>query len=433
MSAVKGWCPGAHRPMLTGDGLLVRIRPHGGVLTDAAMLGIADCAAQFGSGLIEVTSRANVQIRGVTEATYTPLIAALGTLGLLDPDAGSENRRNVLASPLAGCDPRARLDIRPAVTALEAALTADTSLAALPAKFGFVIEDGGSFDLSDVDADVRFTALQAEEAIYFAVSIPDGTDGDWIIHMCAPETAPSLALKIARTFTDLSQGRQATRRMRDLIGHIGLAHFVDALDLENGPLPPFQSRTARHSGADCLGFHADARFTGVAMPFGRWTAGSFRGLAEAARRFGCGELRLTPWRAILIPGVAAEASAKLHETLTALGGILDPADPRLAVIACPGAPYCLSATTATQTDALALAAAARRLTPTGIALHVSGCAKGCARRAAAPATLIGNDGRYDLVFDGNAQDSPHLHKLSLDDAARLLCERAEQMNESAAL
>ena len=24
---VKGWCPGAHRPMMSGDGLVVRIRP----------------------------------------------------------------------------------------------------------------------------------------------------------------------------------------------------------------------------------------------------------------------------------------------------------------------------------------------------------------------------------------------------------------------
>lgn len=61
--AIKGWCPGALRPMLSGDGLVVRVRPHGGRLAATQAAGIAELAARHGNGLIDVTSRANLQVR----------------------------------------------------------------------------------------------------------------------------------------------------------------------------------------------------------------------------------------------------------------------------------------------------------------------------------------------------------------------------------
>jgi precorrin-3B synthase len=85
---------------------------------------------------------------------------------------------------------------------------------------------------------------------------------------------------------------------------------------------------------------------------------------------------------------------------TTHGFIVDSEDARLAVAACGGASTCERGTTDTRADALALMFAARRLCKTGVALHVSGCAKGCARQAAAPFTLIAHAGRYDFVVDG---------------------------------
>src|SRR5262249_26859406 len=84
--AIKGWCPGALRPMLSGDGLVVRVRPHGGRLAATQAAGIAELAARYGNGLIDVTSRANLQIRGVTDAAHLPLLDGLAQLGLLDSD-----------------------------------------------------------------------------------------------------------------------------------------------------------------------------------------------------------------------------------------------------------------------------------------------------------------------------------------------------------
>ncbi|MFN4102326.1 MAG: precorrin-3B synthase, partial [Pararhodobacter sp.] len=134
MSAVKGWCPGALQPMESGDGWVVRIRPPGGRLDAAQAATIADAAETLGNGVIELTGRANLQLRGVTPASHGPLIRALRAVGLTDPDAATEQRRNLIVTPFADAATDAL------ACAIEAALAA--SDLALPAKFGFALDNG---------------------------------------------------------------------------------------------------------------------------------------------------------------------------------------------------------------------------------------------------------------------------------------------------
>ena len=67
---IKGWCPGALRPMQSGDGLVVRIRPPMGRLTPQQAQAIAKAAETHGNGIIDLSARANLQLRGVTEASH---------------------------------------------------------------------------------------------------------------------------------------------------------------------------------------------------------------------------------------------------------------------------------------------------------------------------------------------------------------------------
>ena len=128
-----GWCPGALRPMPSRDGSIVRVKPHGATLSPDQAIGIAAAAITFGNGALDLTSHANLQIRGASDASLPGLTEALDRLGLLDPDAGAEARRNVMMSPLAGLDPEALLDTRPVVAALETRLVGEVGLAGLPA------------------------------------------------------------------------------------------------------------------------------------------------------------------------------------------------------------------------------------------------------------------------------------------------------------
>jgi precorrin-3B synthase len=144
---------------------------------------------------------------------------------------------------------------------------------------------------------------------------------------------------------------------------------------------------------------------GFGAAFGRLDANMLDAVARAAEMFGTGEIRLTPWRALILPHIREQQAGAMRDHFAAHGFIVDPEDPRLAVAACGGASTCERGTTDTRADALALMFFARKFHKTGVALHVSGCAKGCARQAAAPLTLIADAGRYELAVDATAIDA----------------------------
>jgi precorrin-3B synthase len=372
---VKGWCPGALRPMATGDGLLVRVRVPGGRLDAATAQAVDRVARAFGNGAIDLTRRANLQIRGVTDATLPPLLDHLDALGLLEPNgAAAEAVRNVIGPPLAGVDPGAWDDVRAAVTALETRLSTDAVLHALPAKFGVVVDDGGATPMDGVDGDVVFRAIGGGRFVVGldGVADPIGTTDD-----------PAAALgAIGRAFLTI---RGAARRVRDLAPQdvLALAHAAGPFAR---PVPWGDRPRGLPAGAVRLG-----------LPLGR---ADLAHLANLAETHADGILRLSPWRAVFLAGVRDPAAlGALARTL-----ITDPNDPRARVVACPGAPACASAHAAAAADALALADAL----PAGLTLHVSGCPKGCAAgRARHAVVLVGRaDGGYDLVRDGRAQDPP---------------------------
>ncbi|MGH6853295.1 MAG: precorrin-3B synthase, partial [Methylocella sp.] len=141
----KGWCPGARRPMQAKDGLLVRLRISSGVVPASTMRGLARAGRAHGNGLFDLSTRGNLQLRGVRQECLPYLMEALEALGLIDEDAAAEAVRNVLVSPLAGLD--GRIDAPQAAKALEAALAANKDLHALPGKFGFLIDDGSGLSL----------------------------------------------------------------------------------------------------------------------------------------------------------------------------------------------------------------------------------------------------------------------------------------------
>jgi precorrin-3B synthase len=423
--------------MESGDGLIVRLKLTGGILPLDLAMKIADWSSRFGNGEIDLTARANLQIRGVTDATLPGLQDAIAEAGLLDDNPDGEAIRNVIASPLAGLDPDAVLDIRPVVAALEAQLANDTSLYALPAKFCVAVDDGGRFGLGDVRADVRFEAVAGPA---FAIRL-DGALDD-ALGPCRPDDVPDVAAGLAGAFL----ARQGdARRMRDLVGRIGVAGVANGLGLAHNSKapPPLRGRSAMQSidgwgvqvplsrshrpGAGStphldLRSHLPLKREGVVievgLPFGRISGGNLEYFAKQTASVGATELRLALWRAILVACPSKDAATHLAQTLTPEAFILDPTDPRRRVAACVGAPACQRATTSVRADAGRFAPL---LAETQF-LHLSGCAKGCAHPRPAPVTLVGNDGRYDLICDGAPSDSPGRQGLTLDEAAAYLRE-----------
>lgn len=367
---VKGWCPGALRPMESGDGLILRIRPPAGRLTPEQGLALADLAEAYGDGAVELSARAHPHLRGVAPETLPKVQAALACSGLIDEDAASEARRNILVSPIW----RPGDETLALVAALEAALR---EAPPLPAKFGFAVDSGPRAILGEASADIRI-----ERA---AGGLILRAEGMALGEPVSAEEAPAKALALAHWFA--AKGGGEAKRMARLIA--------------SGARPPLEAIAAPLAGAPlapgpcAAGFH-------LAAPFGRIEAAALRLLAAAP-------LRLTPWRSIIIEG--------LHEDPRIPGLTADPEDPLLRVAACPGAPGCASAEGETRGLARSLAPQV----PEGALLHVSGCAKGCAHPGAAAATLVARpEGRYDLILNGSAKAKPHLEPLASADIPAIL-------------
>ncbi len=353
--------------MPSGDGLVLRIRPPLGRLTQAQGHGIAELAARYAQPLLDLTSRANLQLRGIAEEHYPALLAGLQALGLIDTDINAESRRNILVSPLweAG-------DGTPDLAHLLTDALAQTTAPQLPAKFGFALDCGQALLLRGCSADIRLE----RHAQGFLVYANGSTHG---VVACA-KNAIAHAMELAHWFVAAGGAPLGRGRMALLVAQTSVPSH-----LANTPVP------ATHAACPPWGLVPQGCVVG--FEFGQMPVDTLRALSTL------GPLRLTPWRSLLVEG--AQTVPPRSELITHAD------DVRMRVSACTGAPGCNQAAAPTRELAHTLAP----LVPPGHVLHVSGCSKGCAHLHPA-LTLVATSTGFDLVQHGTAASPPDAHNLS---------------------
>ena len=371
----RGACPSLPEPMQTGDGLLARLQPLAPLTLDQ-LAGLARLAATLGNGILEVTARGKLQLRGLTPATAPGLAEVVAALGIDVPQGFP-----VEVSALAGQDPSARFDPRPLARAISQG--AAPLVPHLAPKTSVVVDGGGRFRLGRLKADIAVSA--GEEGLSLALAgVPLGE--------VEAERAAAVVIALLQ--------RLAARGMSARMAEVVAAEGIEALRAAHGLAPPVPARDA---GVDPVGLHplADGRVAlGLGLEFGQVRAAALANLMDAARRAGGTEVEPAAGRALLLAGLTAKAAA-LREVAAGLGFITDPNDPRRRVYACAGRPACASA----RLDTHALAATLVPLLD-GRDLHISGCPKGCAHPAKAALTIVGLDEGAGLVVEGTPRDVP---------------------------
>ncbi|HYF89283.1 precorrin-3B synthase [Azospirillum sp.] len=419
----RGTCPGVLAPMRVGDGFLLRVRVPADVLPAEHARCIAELGDRYGNGLIDLSHRGNLQLRGIPADALAPVTDALRKMGYVSDDAASEAVRNVLCTPTAGLDPTAAMDVRGVARTLDARLATDTGLHRLPPKFGWLVCGGGIGHLADSSTDVRFDAVDGK---HFRVSLGGTLAKAAPLGLCRAEDVADVASALGRAFVELRASLpEPPRRMAGLVAVIGTEPFATRLSSLISPLPPgerikvrgthlmdlFGSAEPPHPNLLPRGEKGQAPTMVAAFPFGRLTCATLAALASV-----CAEIRITPWRALLLvaPSSDAEGIAKAH------GAILSHTDRRLKLTACSGAGGCDVGTTDTHATALAIADRAGPLLDHVRMVHVSGCAKGCAHPAIADVTLTARDGVYDVALNAKpGDDSPHTGLSPADAVARV--------------
>lgn len=362
----RGACPAFLAPMETGDGLILRLVPADGRLSPAQLRGLADAARRFGNGMMEVTARGSLQVRGLTGETVGPLQVAVVALGII-PRIGLA----VDVSPLGGRDPSEIADGHK--LAAEIIAGAQPLAGQLGPKVSVVVEGGGAVSLAGQKADVRLVATAPEQ---WAL-----TSGNGPARVLSEAEAATETLAALSAIAALGRAARAT----DLPGCGGRARLAEA----KAPL----GRIPLADGTLAFGF---------GLPFGAGDASQFEAIAHAAEVAGARDLRPAPERTLIATGLSEGAADTFAERLATLGCITASGDPRARVAACAGAPACASAYIPARALAPVLAEAFAPLLDGTVSLHLSACTKGCAHPAPASLAFVGMDGGVALVHDGPA-------------------------------
>jgi precorrin-3B synthase len=447
------------------DGGICRIKMPGGVLRASEARAIADAAEQHASGVIEITNRANLQIRGVlagheavlserlVDAGFGPAtLAAIEALLMSAARAASaaDDVRNLMLSPSAGRDPQALIDTRPLAGQLLALLQSEPRFTALSPKFALLLDGGEQLAMVEHPHDVWLAAMSTDDGVRFAFGLagcppvaqvessgagtrpmpvepapapactsepmqaltsePARASKPAPAHPTAstpalaavlPSQVPALANALLQTFLDLAAPDHT--RMRHLLE----AHPLEAVMQRTQTyldfplvIEPALAQWHRASADASLRFGVHPQRApgtwqvGGQAPLGRLDAATLRALASIAEESGDATLHMTPWQSVLLPDIAADATAAVLARLAALGFACDPTQPLARLIACAGSTGCAKSLADTKTDALRLAS----LLPAAVEqVHLSGCPRSCAAAHRAPYTLLAAaECHYDL-------------------------------------
>jgi len=378
----RGFCPGVWAPLASGDGLLVRVRAPRGRLEANQIRGLARAARTFGNGIIELTRRANLQLRGVSSSSLPGLQTELLRLQLACPSADVERRPALWVCPLDGLDPRCP-PLEPVAEALESLLARPELTRDLSDKFS-VLVSGGSALSAELAGDVRVQLLAARPG-WAELSIPDGDSSQPLGACRSSEVGKAVAALLVLLGATVGEHK----RMRQLLVAGAGARLSVALAPLLEPTPGEATWPV-----ELLGFQSGRRhWFGFELPFGSLEAPGWEEVADLAERFGSGEVRLLPGRALLLPDVHEIHRPALAERAAAAHFIVERPTPWLRLVACSGAPACRAAHAETRQLASELGSLVRARLLEDATLHVSGCEKGCAWGGAADITLVhGSDG-----------------------------------------
>jgi ferredoxin-nitrite reductase len=406
-------CPGLFYATPAQDGVIYRIRTPAGTLTSEQARAVAHFAEQMGNGYLQVTNRANLQIRSAHTVAPPALLSAFQAVGLAAALSGVDHLRNIMASPTAGIDAQALIDTRPYVTALDAAIVQHEEFAGLPAKFSVGFDGGEAVSVRHHPNDVWFVAASDRptdtgeahpSAFRLLFNAGHGQELDTGL-LVRPEDCVPLVVAIAHVYLmhvvpgqACSTGKKP--RLRQVITELGIAGYLEQLQQLVPLAPPLRPVVMARSAdvsphARPIGAHPQRQpglaYFGVVAPLGRLTIHQFRELADLAQVYGRGTMRLTPWQNVLIPDVPTERVPLLHQAIAPLGLYDSPTHPWSALVACTGNRGCGASATDTTGHALDLA---NHLDQRGrldqpLNIHLSGCTKSCAQQHRSEIALVG--------------------------------------------
>ncbi len=412
------------------DSFMLRLRVPGGVLRSHGMRGLAAMAAKWGPGRLDLTTRANVQIRELAPARIVDVLNAVQGLGMRSHGSGADNIRNITASPISGYDAQELIDVQPFAEAMQHYISNSRDMFGLPRKFNIAFDNGGSISALADTNDIGFVAVRVSEGksvpagVYFRALLCGITGHRQFATDCGlllrPDQLIAVAAAMVRVFAEHGDRTDRKKaRLKYLIDRWGVAKYLSEVEAKlafpvlHVDAAECQPRAAIDRTAH-LGAHAQAQaglsYLGVCVPVGLLPVEQADALACIAERYGSGELRLTVWQNLLIPNIATEHLPAAMDAVRAAGLDYTAGAVLGGTVACTGSRGCRFAATDTKTHAVELARSLDATFPIDqtVNLHVTGCSNSCAQHYIGDIGLMGvkveGEEGYQVNLGGGADN-----------------------------
>ena len=379
------------------DAFMARLRIPGGVVTTFQLRELAHIAQQLTSGYVQITTRANFQMRLIQPKDAPEFLRRIQGVGLHTRGAGADNIRNLTANPTAGIDPVELIDVLPFCRELGQIIINDRSFYDLPRKFNIAYDGGGLIGSVEDTNDIGVKAVKLGDEILFRIALGGATGHKAFARDLGVVVPPAEVNKVvvAALRVYIEKGCRTDRkkaRLKHLLEKMSLDEYLAAVEkklgkqLRRAPYDAAQMRWASHElphshVGDFPQKQRGLNYVGATCPVGQITPKQMLRLAELADSYGSGEIRLTVWQNFIIPNVPDAFVPTLKKALEKAGFATKQSHLASGVIACTGNSYCKFAQSDTKSHALEVIKQLEKKIALDqpVNIHVTGCPNSCAQ------------------------------------------------------
>ena len=379
------------------DAFMARLRIPGGVVTTFQLRELARVAQELTSGYVQITTRANFQMRLIQPKDAPEFLRRIQSVGLHTRGAGADNIRNLTANPTAGIDPVELIDTLPFCRDLGQIIINDRAFYDLPRKFNIAFDGGGLIGSVEDTNDIGVKAVKLGDEIVFRIALGGATGHKAFARdlgvVVPPAEINKVVAAVVRVYIANGNGGDRKKaRLRHLLVTWTLEKYLAETEkllgkqLRRAPYDVAQMRWASqelphsHIG-DFPQKQRGLNYVGATCPVGHITPRQMLRLVELADSYGSGEIRLTVWQNFIVPNVPDAFVPTLKKALEKAGFATKQSHLASGVIACTGNSYCKFAQSNTKGHALELIKWLEKKVELDqpVNIHLTGCPNSCAQ------------------------------------------------------
>jgi ferredoxin-nitrite reductase len=404
------------------EAFMARLRIPGGQLRTFQLRELASIAQELTTGYVQITTRANLQMRLIQPKDTPALVQRIQHVGLHTRGAGADNIRNLTANPTAGVDPHELIDVLPFCHEMGQIIINDRAFYDLPRKFNIAYDGGGLIGTVEDTNDIGCKAVKVGDEIFFRIALGGATGHKAFARdigvLVKPTELNKVVAAIVRVY--IANGNRTDRkkaRLKHLLEKWTLEQYLAETEkllgyqLQRAPLDPaamqYPGQKLPHSHVGVYPQkQAGLNYVGATVPVGHITPKQMLRIAEIADLYGSGEVRLTVWQNFIIPNVPDHFVETVKKALRKTGFDTQQSNLRSGLIACTGNSYCKFAQADTKGHALKLADwLDKRITlDQPVNIHLTGCPNSCAQHYMGDIGLLGTK----VKVEGESQDGYHV-------------------------